>query len=209
MIASGIARPLCIVLAAILGAPFGSAQTSPEAPKTAAPQSAPPVLKIVVLEGGNATNSIPLGRSVTPVIEVRDENEFPVEGATVVFTLPQSGPGGSFPGNRSAFTTRSSAQGQAAAPFLVNNVAGRFRIQVTATAANGKGETWIDQTNTTGGYIGPAISKRAWYKKWYIWAILGAAAAAGGAVALTRGNGGSSAPTITIIPGGPVFSGPH
>ena len=162
-----------------------------------------------MLEGQNATNSISLGRSVTPVVEVRDENEFPVEGAEVVFSLPESGPGGTFPGNQLSFTTRSNAQGQASAPFLINGLAGRFQIKVVATAGNRRGEASITETNSTGGYIGAAVPRRAWYKKWYIWAILGGAAS-GGTIALLRRGGGSppNTQTITISPGGVVFGAP-
>ena len=95
MIVPGIARPICAILAALLAAPIGSAQAPQQLP-SAASQSVPSVLKIIVLEGNNAFNSIPLGRAVTPIVEVRDDNDFPVEGATVVFTLPTTGPSGVF-----------------------------------------------------------------------------------------------------------------
>ncbi len=209
MIVPGIARPLCAILAALLAAPLGSAQPPQQASQPAVPQSVPSVLKIVMLEGNNSTNSIPLGRSVTPIVEIRDDNDFPVEGATVVFTLPETGPSGVFPGNRTSLTTRSDARGQAAAPFMVTGTPGKFRIQVRAAAGNRKGEAWIDQTNTTGAYIGAAIARKPWYKNWKIWAIVGGAAAGGGAVALTRGGGSSSSPGITITGGGPIFGGPR
>jgi hypothetical protein len=209
MIVRGVVRPLCVILAIVIGMPLGAAQAPQEPAASAGSQTVPSALKIIVLEGKNGTNSISLGRSVTPIIEVRDQNEFPLEGATVVFTLPAIGPGGSFPGNKTSFTTRTDSQGQASAPFLVNGLPGRFRIDVIATAGNRKGEIQIDQTNSAGGYIGPAQSSRPWYKKWYIWAIVGGAAGAGAAVALTRGGGSSSSSTITIIPGGPVFGGPR
>ena len=209
MIVPGIARPLCAILAALLAAPLGSAQAPQQASRPAASPPLPSVLTIIVLEGNNVSNSIPLGRPVTPVIEVRDENDFPVEAATVVFTLPENGPSGVFPGNRTTFTTRSDARGQAAAPFTVNGTPGLFRIQVSATLGNRKGDVSIVQTNTTGAYIGPVIPKKPWYKKWQIWAIVGAAAGAGIAVAVTRGGSSSSSSGITISSGGVVFGGPH
>uniref|UniRef100_Q01XJ2 Big-1 domain-containing protein n=1 Tax=Solibacter usitatus (strain Ellin6076) TaxID=234267 RepID=Q01XJ2_SOLUE len=209
MIVPGIARPLCAILAALLAAPLGSAQAPSPVPQSAAPQSIPSALKIIVLEGNNAFNSIPLGRPVTPIVEVRDDNDFPVEGATVVFTLPSSGPSGVFPGTRTSLTTRSDARGQAAAPFMVTGTPGKFRIQVTATIGNRKGETFIDQTNTTSTYIGRPIVKKPWYKKWQTWAIVGAAAGVGLGVGLTRGGGSSSSSGVTITSGGPVFGGPH
>ena len=209
MIVPGIARPLCAILAALLAAPLGSAQAPQQASRPAVSPPLPSVLKIIVLEGNNVSNSIPLGRPVTPVIEVRDENDFPVEAATVVFTLPENGPSGVFPGNRTTFTTRSDARGQAAAPFTVNGTPGLFRIQVSATLGNRKGDASIVQTNTTGAYIGPVIPKKPWYKKWQVWAIVGAAAGAGIAVAVTRGGSSSSTSGLTISSGGGVFGGPH
>ena len=209
MIFPGIARPLCAILSALMAAPFAYAQAPQQAPAAAPTQSLPSSLQIIVLEGNNAINSIPLARPVTPIIEVRDENDFPVEGAIVVFTLPATGPGGVFPGNKTSLTTRSDARGQAAAAFVLNGSPGKFRIQVTATAGNRKGETWIDQTNTTTAYLGPAVVHKPWYKNWKIWAIVGGAAVVGGTVALTRGGSTSSSPGITITSGGPVFGGPH
>src|SRR5262249_49768578 len=107
-----------------------------------------PPLSIGVIEGKDAVNSIPRLHSTPPVVEVRDQNEFPVEGATVVFTLPEQGPGGTFLNKRTTFTTRSDAKGQATAPFLMNNIPGKFQIKVTATAGNRKAEALITQTNS-------------------------------------------------------------
>src|SRR5262245_49735602 len=110
-------RYLALALAALMAMPPGFSQSSQGQAPTAAQLSVPSPLKIQILEGDNSVNSIALKQAVIPVIEVRDANEFPVEGATVVFTLPPSGPGGFFPGNRADLTTRSDAQGQASAPF--------------------------------------------------------------------------------------------
>src|SRR5215471_10153645 len=103
-------RCLCWILAFLLTAASVFSQPS-QVP--AAPQAVPSRLGITVLEGENAVNSISLGSSVTPVIEVHDSNDFPLEGAIVVFALPANGPGGSFPGNQTSYTTRSDSRGQA------------------------------------------------------------------------------------------------
>lgn len=210
MILPGVVRPLSLILTFAVSIPLGFAQT-PQVPVPAnGPQTVPSALKIIVLQGNNSTNSISLGQSVTPIIEVRDQNEFPVEGARILFSLPAAGPGGTFPGNQPSFTTRTDSQGQASAPFIVNGLSGRFRIAVVATSGNRKGEAQIEQINSVGGYIGPVLSHRPWYKKWYILAIVGGAAAAGTAIALQHGSGSSSSSsTITIIPGGPVFGAPR
>jgi len=220
MITPGIARPLCLVLASIIAMPagFGQSPPGPQASQTPAqpPQAPPPPvqppapralvpgLTLSVIEGANAVNSISLLRSVAPVVEVQDANSFPVEGAVVSFTLPGQGPGGTFLNGRNTFTTRSDAHGQAAAPFTMNSTPGKFQIVVTATLGDRKGETTVTQTNTAGVYVGPALPKRSWYKKWPAWAIAGGVVAGAIVWAVTR-NSGSSATPVTITPGAPVF----
>jgi hypothetical protein len=157
-----------------------------------------------VIEGANAINSIPLLRSVAPVVEVRDANDFPVEGAVVTFTLPEQGPGGTFLNGRKSLTTRSDAHGQAVAPFTINSTPGKFQIVVTANLGDRKGQTAVTQTNTAGGYVGPALPKRSWYTKWPTWAIAGGVVVGVIVWAVTRSSGSSSAP-VTITPGAPVF----
>lgn len=208
----GLIRCLALHLLFVLGVqaqtPAAAPPGTPAAQATAkadAPQTVPAALRILVLEGGNAVNSIPLGRAVPPVVEVRDTNDFPVEGATVVFVLPETGPGGTFPGNQTTLTTRTTSQGQATAPFLINGVLGRFEIKVTATSSGRKGEATITQTNSNGAYIGPMIAATPWYKKKLTWILIGGAAG-GGILAwrLTSGSG-SANPTLVVTPGGPVF----
>ena len=200
----GMRSALCVIMALFMGGQTALAQAPQSPPKPAAPEVAPSPLNVAVIEGNNAVNSIPLLRSVTPVVEVRDQNDFPVEGATVVFILPEHGPGGTFLKTPTVYTTVSDAHGQAAAPFMVNNIPGKFQIKITATAGNRRGEAVVTQTNTTGGYIGPALPQRSWYKKWPTWAIIGGAVTAGIVVwAVTRGS--SSKTTVTITPGGPTF----
>ena len=55
-------------------------------------------LRVYVLEGKAAVNFIPSRKGTTPVVEVRDENELPVENASVEFRLPENGSGGEFEG---------------------------------------------------------------------------------------------------------------
>jgi hypothetical protein len=74
---------------------------------------------VALPKGDKAVNSLPLLRTVAPVVEIRDSNDFPVEGATVVFTLPASGPGVTFLGGAASVTIRFDARGQAAAPVIV------------------------------------------------------------------------------------------
>lgn len=165
-------------------------------------------LRIVVLEGAEAINSIPLMRSVAPVVEVRDDRDMVVEGATVEFRLPASGPGGTFPGNRTFFSVRTNAQGQAAAPFIMNTLPGKFDIAVTATAGNREGRAVIRQTNSGGTYAGPPLPKTPVFKRKTTWILIGAAAAGVVTWLVLRDSGDSTGPVV-IRPGGPVVGGPR
>jgi hypothetical protein len=207
----GSSPSLSLLLAAMLcGTPCGLAQSpQPEPPakgKTHAPDLLPAALKLRALEGDNVINSIPLGQSVAPVVEVRDENDLPVEGASVVFTVPESGPGGTFPGGAHSFTISTNAQGQATCPFRANSEVGKFKVTVVATSGTRTGQIALTQTNSAGGYVGRLVPKKPFYKKWYFWAIIGGATAAGIAVWATNR---SSTTTVVITPGGPVFGAPH
>lgn len=214
MRSAGFARALSFLLAwTLCTAPCGFAQSpqlgTPAKAGTVGADAARSGLKIRVLEGGNVVNSIALGQSIPPVVEVRDPNDMPVEGAQVEFTLPSSGPGGTFPGGGTSYTVRSNAQGQATCPFRANALPGKFKITVVATDGARTGELQFSQTNSSGTYAGRLVPSRPWYKKWYVWAIVGGAAAAGLTIWATQGGSSSKGTTVVITPGGPVFSTPN
>ena len=96
-------------------------------------------LRILVLEGQGASHDIRERVSASPVVEVRDDNGQPVEGADVVFELPAVGPGGSFAGQRFSATARTNEQGQATVTFMPNLETGRFNIRVSATSVTAPG----------------------------------------------------------------------
>lgn len=133
-------------------------------------------LKIYALVGDRAINSSDQNISYPPIIEVRDQNERPVERAQVVFLLPESGPGGSFPGKKTTFITTTNSQGQAAATgFQANSQFGDFTIRVRATFGNLSGEMLIQQTNRQRIAVGPFVQK-PWWKRKRVWLVAGAAA---------------------------------
>jgi hypothetical protein len=186
-----------------------TAADSKKAEKPAVPLRLPPrKLSVFVLQGQGAVNSIQDRRGTTPVVEVRDQNGASVDGAEVVFTLPQSGPGGFFGPDQLTAKVRSRADGQVAAPFIVNGQAGKFQIQVAATLGEQFGSAIISQSNSLRATeSGGKKTASRWYKSWKVWAIAGGAAAATvAALLLTRG--GDSKPTITISSGGPIGSHP-
>jgi hypothetical protein len=141
------------------------------------------------------------------VVEVRDENYRPIEGAAVEFELPQDGPSGSFEGgvrNKKAITN---AQGQAFTAFEPNPEPGRLAIQVRANFGTRTGMVTIVQQNTRG-------RSTTWITRHKTLAIViavGAAGAATSAILTTRGGGVSpgSKPPVTITSGIPTFGSPQ
>ncbi len=171
------------------------------------------LLKVVPVEGDGAFNDIAKGASLTPVVEVRDEYDRPVPNARVVFTLPASGPGGSFTDGRTELITMTDDRGRAAARgFRPNKAEGRFPIRVTASVLGRRGTGTVWQSNTLAGgseEIRPAKSKK---KKYIILGLLGGAAV-GGIVAAAHGGGSGSgaagAPPTGLSPGTVTVGGPR
>jgi hypothetical protein len=189
-------------------------QATPVQPQPAAVQPQAPIaqlptvqsLKVLVLEGERSVNNTARHIGIQPVVEVRDENDRPVEGATVVFRLPISGPGGTFPGKSPTYSAGTNAQGQAAASgFVPNDELGSFDIHVTATYQNRTGETTISQTNSANNLSlqGPTVKKRPLWRNKYVWI---AASAAVVTVVLVLTLGHSSSQTVTISPGPVVIN---
>jgi len=175
-------------------------------------------LRVLILEGANAVNSIPNRSATFPVVEVRDENDLPVEGAEVVFDLPATGPGGTFPNQKNTFSGRTNVQGQIRAPYIMNALPGIFGIQVTATIGTRTGKVTITQEHSMKTPEELAVKKKRWYKHWWVWAAVGGAATVGILFGTGTIGGDSSSsttptvpvpPTITITPGGPSIGGPR
>lgn len=161
-------------------------------------------LRILVLEGQNAVNSIPTRTAVSPVVQVLDAVNQPVEGASVTFEVSPTGPGGLF-GQQPIITTRTDSVGQATAVLTPNDIPGPFVIKVTATFQGQTKETRIRQTNDAKVLEAMLpLPPKPWYKSWKRWALIGAAA--GGTVAAVVILSKSD-PTVTISPGTAVFGG--
>src|SRR5262245_30137533 len=107
-------------------------------------------LRIVVLEGEDAVNIIQQKTAVRPMVEVRDANNLPVAGATVVFTIQQGGGAAraaAFANGRSAFTVTTDAAGRAASGPLRALGSGALRIEVQASYQGQAATATITQTN--------------------------------------------------------------
>jgi hypothetical protein len=168
-------------------------------------------LQIYILEGNGATNTLVQPMPSMVVVEVRDENSRPVEGADVVFELPATGPGGRFSEDQSIRRARTNSQGQAGVTFVPNSEMGRFSIKVSATLGNRSGQAVISQSNA----LRPESSaeKRRFGKlgNWKVLLIAGGVVGIVVVVLATRGGSShASAPpaTITLTPGAPTFGNP-
>lgn len=188
---------LAYVLSAFLAAPAALPQQARILPSQAKPGG----LKIVVIEGEGAKNSIRKKTATAPLVEVRDEQDKPVAGAEVEFQLPMAGPGGTFNGWLRLQKAKTDAQGRAAASgYTPNEEEGRFNIKVTAATQGAEGTAVIAQANVWNG-TGEAKSTSS--SKKTLWVVLGVAAAAavgGGIYAATSG----SDDTATVTPANPV-----
>ncbi len=212
-----------LVLAGILGAAVCAAQTPPAAPPATPPAANAPgaqqaetpapspalleLLKIFVLNGEGGVNILPKKLYVTPVVEVRDENDRIVESADVVFRVPPTGPGGAF-AQQATRRTRTNAMGQAAgAGFAANEIVGPFQMRVSAQIGNRIGSTVINMRNELA--MLPPEPKKGLFsgKRKWIWITGAAAGATVAAILLTRD--GSSTQGISITPGPITIGGPR
>ncbi len=156
-------------------------------------QTTRPAMTIVVLAGEGAANNLGQIANRIPSVRVEDENQQPVDGAVLVFTLPADGPSGEFrDGSRTSIVT-TNAQGVAeAAGLRANLMAGRVVIHAHASFRGLRATANITQFNVSvpGVSAGSRSGKRP-----MMWiAIAGGAAAAGLAAGLGGRSGGPAAP---------------
>ena len=170
-------------------------------------------IKIVVLEGEAAKHSIVPRIGVQISVEISDDAGKPVPGAQVLFQLPASGAGGSFPGGRLSQRVVSNAQGRAASSgFAPNDTEGRFNVKVTSSSGSLTASTVVAQVNIKQYESAKKSSNKL------LWILLAAGGAgAAGVVAATSGKSSSSGgatgpavvpPSITIFPGPVTVGGP-
>ena len=101
-------------------------------------------LRIVVLDGEDSVNIIAQGTAVPTLVEVRDRNDLPVAGASVLFLLQNANATLNAGLSQVALTTN--ALGQAA--VAVNPIAaGAVELSVTATFAGETATAAVVQTN--------------------------------------------------------------
>lgn len=162
-------------------------------------------LNIVIVEGEGAVNNARQRVAREPIVQVNDENNKPVAGAAVIFFLPGSGPGASFPNGANSFTTITGADGRAAANGLkANTLKGEYQVRVTASHQGLSASTSFKMTNAAGAAVGSTAL-------WTILVLAGASAAAGIALGVNSSSGSvaPNRPPVAVRPGPPVVSPPQ
>jgi hypothetical protein len=164
----------------------------------AAPQDVSAKLNVIIVEGQGAINNVRQRTTHDIVVQVEDQRQQPIPGASVAFTLPSQGPSGSFVNNEKTLVVTTDGEGKAVARGLKpNNVAGKFEVRVTASFQGQSANAVITQFN-----MAVQNPKSTGNAKWIaILAIVGAAGA-GGAIAATRGS--KSATPAQSVTSGPI-----
>jgi hypothetical protein len=105
-------------------------------------------INLVIVEGEGAINNVRQRTAREPIVQVEDENRKPIAGATVLFILPDSGPSGTFAKGSRTLQVLTNSKGQAVAKGLkLNNISGKFQIQVEASYKGMSANTAINQAN--------------------------------------------------------------
>jgi hypothetical protein len=171
-------------------------------------------LQVNVIDGEGAFNDIKRGQVRTPVVEVRDDDGRPVQGAKVVFQLPDMGASATFGDNSRTLIANTDEQGRATAPGLKpNKTEGSYLINVTVSKDGAVGHAEIRQNNTLAGGD-QAMQSNGHGKLKILIAIAGAAG--GAAIAAVRAGGGSKSssttaavPPTTLTVGAVTIGGPR
>lgn len=111
----------------------------PQAPAAAAK------LRIRVIEGEDAVNIISQKTAVAPIVEVVDENNLPVAGASVVFWIASQN--AHFSGGALQTTVLTDAAGRASAAGLTPLTNGPVQIDVVASSGSETATATIKQSN--------------------------------------------------------------
>jgi hypothetical protein len=192
---------LC-VLTSLLAAQVSATQESETQPP-------PGGLKIAILSGEGAVNYAKARTGREVIVRVTDENNRPVGGAAVTFTMPAQGASGTFASGTNTLTTLTNAQGQAVASGIhANSAIGSFQIHVGAAFQGHTAVATVTQTNAAA--VGSAGATAHAGISGKVIAVLAAVAAgtAAGVVAATRGGHAPSVTSATVTPGAIVFGPP-
>jgi hypothetical protein len=145
-----------------------------------------PALKIVVIEGENAVNIIQQKTAVKALVEVRDRNNLPVQGASVTFAV--TGQGGAAVTGSPTVTVATNAAGRASLGGITPSSSGGLQISVSASY-QGVSAAAVTISQTVVATAAAAAG-------------IGAAAATAATTGAAAGGGGLSTAAIVGIVGG-------
>jgi hypothetical protein len=161
-------------------------------------------LSLTVVAGDDAVNDISRHLPTPVIVELLDETGQPVNGARVLFTLPEIGPGGRFAdGSRTRAETTDTNGRATLAGFIPNRFEGSFQIEASATVGSRSSTAIIHQRNEWHpANNGSAQSRQTRESKVLIVLGIGAAVVLGCIFAVKNRGGGASTPvtpaTVTI-----------
>jgi hypothetical protein len=153
-------------------------------------------LRLEVLSGDGAFVDVNAREGTPVVVSVRDSSDRTVPNAKVTFTLPFSGPGGTFAGGGREMVVTSDSMGSARMPGIKpNREEGRFNIKVKAEIEGGRfGSVVVSQSNTSA-----LVTKGKVNKGLLILALVGGGLGAA-VVAVKTGGGSSPSPGAPPVP---------
>jgi hypothetical protein len=166
-----------------------------------------PKMNVAVVEGEATIHNLREKKTTHVAVLVRDGNRNPMPRASVTFSMPAQGAGGTFSNGAKTLTATTNSDGYAVARGIrSNNIPGPFRIQVEAQHNGQTAATAVTQFN-----MSVASAKGGSGKVVALLGILGAAAAGGAVAALRNGSSATPQPAapapIGITPG-PSAVGP-
>jgi hypothetical protein len=160
-----------------------------------AQEPSPPKYKLTIAENAATSKRVKKGRvSSQAVVIVTDENDVPVPGIAVTFTLPQLTGGASFAKGGLTSVTTTNASGQASSGSFTAPAGSSFSVGVTASVSGTALSIAVPVAATSAAIAaagGGGVS---------IFVILGVVAAVGvaGALVAVKLLGGKSSPQGTI-----------
>jgi hypothetical protein len=165
------------------------------------PAQDPAILQVRVVEGDGAVYAIGSRATRGITVQVTDESSKPVEGASVSFRLPESGPSGTFSTGSKTEIVTTQADGRASAWGMQwNRSAGSFEVRVTVVKGQTRAGTVCPQVLSESGAAaaGERIGPRRGHK--WLWVALGVVGGVAGGLA-TTGLLGKPAAAANSTPG--------
>jgi hypothetical protein len=168
----------------------------------------------VVLEGEGGVNSIRQGSAQEMVVQVTDQEDRPLAGASVTFVLPATGASATFVDGSKMVTLITDDKGQARVVGMrPNSLEGKFEIRITAGYQGQMARAAITQTNVPevaapppvkpSAPSQPAAAKKGGSGKMIAIAVAVIGGGVGAALAAKGGGGkggGGGGTTITTQP---------